>query len=134
MKLWSLEIFAVHNSILGLAFIREKEVTLIDKLLTETLFRAMIVNEVVSELVMEGLERDQTQKTLEIKTFTINDVMAPTKKVLDGQSLFQVLYLAFAGTAHLLNVISSRVIRNNMVLMRVQNGEKSEEVFGYCNV
>ena len=59
------------------------------------------------------------QKTLEIKTFTIADVMAPTKKVLSDDSLFLVLAQAFDKTAHMLEDLQSK-LGVDYILMRTQ--------------
>ena len=79
-SMWGLTILVAHGAELGLAYMHDKEPSLVNRLCLEALFRGMVQNEVVQELIGEGYERDTNQKTLEIKTFTINDVMAPVKK------------------------------------------------------
>jgi len=107
--MWNLSFFVTHNAVVGLAWISYAHISLLDKVLLEGLFRIMVANEVVNDLILAGFERDTNQKTIEIKTFTIADVMAPTKKVLSDENLFDVLASAFDKTAHMLEDLQSKL-------------------------
>ena len=84
---------------------------------------------VVNDLILEGIEQDQTQKTLEIKTFTIQDMINGKDKI-DSQSLFTALYLAFDHIGALLSKINddllSQIGDGSTILMRVERGEPPE--------
>ena len=69
------------------------------------LFGAIVADEVIYDLIIEGFERDNEKKTLEIKSFTIGDVGAGAVETKDYKILFQTVYQAFEKVALMQNQI-----------------------------
>ena len=92
--MWGLSLYICHNDTFAICIIQDDN-SLLDKILIDQLFSAIVSDEVIYDLFLEGFEKDNEKKTVEIKTFTIGDVGAGVVQNKDYQMLFKTLFNTF---------------------------------------